>query len=206
MRVAGCVGGGCGWIQEVLAEEAVSNMDVQTLTVSEAAQSLIYEVPPRPRRPDQYFCDSASTSTLLPSIQTLIAKHKTAVDISFGCVDEVHPLSKRKFGTICVGMEVGKLEIVQDLVGLISFKDHVFVWLSLEKTFTRLLELMKTAEKRIDMSDIAAMLSQFVDTPCQENATAIKQVGCKKITPTATLETAPGDSADDYFERNMLDI
>ncbi|KAG0299385.1 hypothetical protein BGZ98_010093 [Dissophora globulifera] len=113
-----------------------------------------------------------------------------------------------KFGTICVGMEVGKLELVQDLVGLISFRDRVFEWLSLEKTFTRLLEFMKAAEKRIAMSDIAAMLSRsacdnvhvYVIDALNSTHTYMPE------SSTARLETASGDSADDHFERNMPDF
>ncbi|KAK3816600.1 MAG: hypothetical protein J3Q66DRAFT_200232 [Benniella sp.] len=59
----------------------------------------------------------------------------------------------RRIGSICVAVELGKLEIVQDLASLVSFKeDHVFVWLKLEKLFTRLWGLMANAKERQDTS------------------------------------------------------
>ncbi|KAG0364477.1 hypothetical protein BC939DRAFT_500202 [Gamsiella multidivaricata] len=57
----------------------------------------------------------------------------------------------KRVGTLCVAVQVGEMEIVQDLPGLISFEPHVFTWLALDLAFTTLLQNIGTAtnSKRI---------------------------------------------------------
>ncbi|KAI7830748.1 hypothetical protein BC939DRAFT_260199 [Gamsiella multidivaricata] len=53
----------------------------------------------------------------------------------------------RRVGTICVAVQVGEMEIVQDLPELLLFEPHVFTWLALDFTFTRLLQNTNTVTK-----------------------------------------------------------
>ncbi|KAG0255921.1 hypothetical protein BG011_004847 [Mortierella polycephala] len=53
----------------------------------------------------------------------------------------------RRVGTVNVAVQVGQIEIAQDLPGLISFDQHVFTWVLLDLAFSRLLENVGTATK-----------------------------------------------------------
>ncbi|KAG0308019.1 hypothetical protein BGZ99_001302, partial [Dissophora globulifera] len=58
----------------------------------------------------------------------------------------------RRVGTVSVAVQVGELDIVQDLPGLMLFDQQVFSWLLLEVAFSRLLQDIALAMKHVRLT------------------------------------------------------